>query len=73
MKRIKLINKPDFGAVERAKIKWNNVAKPLHSLGLLEEAVVKIQGIIGNENFDLNKLCALMMCVDYVVICEGGT
>lgn len=73
MKRIKLINKPDFGAVERAKIKWNNVAKPLHSLGLLEEAVVKISGITGNENFDLNKRCAVMMCADNGVVCEGVT
>lgn len=73
MERIKLINPPDSRAIERAKIKWNNIAKPLHSLGLLEEAVIKIAGITGDENFDLKKRCVVMMCADNGVVCEGVT
>ena len=73
MERLKLINPPDSKAIERAEIKWNNVAKPLHSLGLLEKNVVKIAGIFGDENFDLNKRCAVLMCADNGVVCEGVT
>ena len=73
MERLKLINLPDSAAIERAKIKWNNVAKPLHSLGLLEETVIKIAGITGDENFDLNKRCAVVMCADNGVVCERVT
>ena len=73
MKRVKLITPPDSGAMKRAEIKWNNVAKPLHSLGLLEESVIKIAGITGDENFDLNKRCAVVMCADNGVVAEGVT
>ena len=35
---------PDRGAEEAAKSHWDSLAKPLGSLGLLEETVVKIAG-----------------------------
>ncbi len=35
----------DQKAMEEAKIRWDHVAKPLNSLGLLEEAVIRIAGI----------------------------
>ena len=35
----------DQKAMEEAKIRWDHVAKPLNSLGHLEEAVIRIAGI----------------------------
>ena len=73
MDRIEQIKPLDCFAKERAKNKWNNVAKPLHSLGLLEESIIRIAGITGQENFTLDKRCAVVMCSDNGVVCEGVT
>jgi len=73
MERIKSIAPRDKSAEERSRQKWNNVAKPLHSFGLLEECVVKMSGIFGSENFDINKRCVVLMCADNGVVEEGVT
>lgn len=73
MKRIENITPPDKAAMERALERWNNVAKPLHSLGLLEEYIIGIAGITGNENVSLSRRCAVCMCADNGVVCEGVT
>ena len=71
MDRIKTIKPLDKQAQERSKRKWNDVAKPLHSLGLLEDIVIKISGIFSDENFRLDKRIAVIMCADNGVVCEG--
>lgn len=73
MERIKKIQPPDAAAMERAQARWNGVAKPLHSLGLLEEAVVRIAGMTGSEEIDLSKRCVVCLCADNGVVCEGVT
>lgn len=73
MNRINNITALDAEAMKRAAEKWNSVAKPLHSLGLLEDAVVKIAGIAGSENFSIRKRCVAAMCADNGVVCEGVT
>ena len=73
MNRISNITALDAEAMKRASEKWNSVAKPLHSLGLLEDAVVKIAGITGSENFSIRKRCVAAMCADNGVVCEGVT
>lgn len=73
MDRLKMITSPDVDAQRRARERWDGVAKPLRSLGLLEEAVVKIAGMTGNENVDLTKRCAVVMCADNGVVSEGVT
>ncbi len=73
MKRISSILPADNAASERALKQWNSVAKPLHSLGLLEDSVVKIAGIIGSENIDIGKRCVVDMCADNGVVTEGVT
>lgn len=73
MDRCKFIVPPDIRAAQRAKNKWNSIAKPLHSLGLLEEAVTKIAGITGGDNVVLDKRCVVDMCADNGVVCEGVT
>lgn len=73
MNRINEIIPPDSGAKIKAAKRWNNVAKPLHSLGLLEDAVIKIAGITGSENVDIGRRCVVVMCADHGVVSEGVT
>lgn len=73
MDRCKLILPPDLRAAQRAQSRWNSIAKPLHSLGLLEEAVIKIAGITGDDHVVLGKRCVVDLCADNGVVCEGVT
>ena len=57
--------------MERCRQHWDSIAKPLHSLGLLEDAVIKIAGITGSENVRLDRRCVVDMCADNGVVCEG--
>ncbi|MGN1088968.1 MAG: nicotinate-nucleotide--dimethylbenzimidazole phosphoribosyltransferase [Huintestinicola sp.] len=71
MERIKGITPSDKNAAQRAQDKWNGVAKPLHGLGLLEDAVIKLAAVYGTEKFDIKKRCAVCICADNGVVCEG--
>ena len=73
MDRIKLIVPTDKEEGRRAAEKWNGIAKPLHSLGMLEDMVIKLAEIYGSESFSLDKRCAVAMCADNGVVCEGVT
>jgi nicotinate-nucleotide--dimethylbenzimidazole phosphoribosyltransferase len=73
MERIKAITPPDSAAMKRAQDKWNSVAKPLHSLGQLEDIIIKIAGITGSESLSLDKRCVAVMCADHGVVEEGVT
>lgn len=48
LKGIKPIDKE---AVKSAKAHWDRVAKPLNSLGVLEEDICRIAGVKGGKNF----------------------
>ena len=63
----------DGAAMDTARRRWDAIAKPLHSLGLLEDAVVKIAGITGSADVTLNKRAVIMMCADNGVVAEGVT
>lgn len=73
MERISKIKDIDSNAMQSALVKWNNVAKPLHSLGILEEYIIRMAGIFGTADFDISKRCAVCMCADNGVVCEGVT
>ncbi len=73
MNRINEIQPSDKAAEDAAKARWNSVAKPLGSLGLLEEAVTKIAAIQGTADIKINKRKAVIMCADNGVVCEGVT
>lgn len=60
-------------AMEQAKRKWNSIAKPLHSLGKLEEHIVRIAGITGDACIHIEKKALLVMCADNGVVEEGVT
>ena len=67
------IRKLDDEALEHARQRWDSVAKPLRSLGMLEEAIIKIAGITGNSKVSLDKKALVIMCADNGVVEEGVT
>lgn len=63
----------DEAAAQRAVDQWNGVAKPIGSLGLLEQAIVQIAGITGSHQVSLRHRVAVPMCADNGVVAEGVT
>ncbi|MBS7007392.1 nicotinate-nucleotide--dimethylbenzimidazole phosphoribosyltransferase [Anaerostipes sp.] len=65
------ITLPDETAMEQCRKRWNNIAKPLNSLGKLEDLTVKLAGITGEKNLNLSKKALVCMCADNGVVEEG--
>ncbi|MDD7740559.1 MAG: nicotinate-nucleotide--dimethylbenzimidazole phosphoribosyltransferase [Fusicatenibacter sp.] len=63
----------DQDAMIRAKQHWDSIAKPLHSLGKLEDLLIQIAGITGTEKISLKKKALLVFCADNGVVAEGVT
>ena len=67
------IKPADQGAMAAARAHWDTVAYPLNSLGLLEDAVVRIAGASGTAAVDITKRAVVAMCADNGVVAEGVT
>ena len=67
------IHPADKTAMEASLAHWNNIAMPLHSLGRLQDTVVRIAGMTGNARVDLKKKALVVMCADNGVVEEGVT
>ena len=63
----------DQGAMAEAKRRWDSIAKPLGSLGMLETEIIRIAGITGSPDVDLSKRAVIAMCADNGVVAEGVT
>ena len=63
----------DQEAMGRAKARWDSIAKPLGSLGALEDAVIRIAGMSGSPDVDISKRAVVVMCADNGVVAEGVT
>lgn len=61
----------DRRAMEEARRRWDAVAKPLHALGLLEDAIVNIAGVQGTADVSLAPRCAVIFCADHGVVAQG--
>lgn len=70
---IKSIKPVSEEAIKASQKRWNSIAKPLHSLGRLETAVMKIAGISGKEDIQIDKKALIVMCADNGVVAEGVT
>ncbi len=68
--RIRPVNRE---ARERAWTRWDSIAKPLRSLGKLEEVVVQLAGIAGTDDVTLNKKGVVICCADNGIVEEGVT
>ena len=59
--------------MKTARRRWDSIAKPLHSLGKMEDLITQIVGITGEEKVDLGKKALVAMCADNGVVEEGVT
>ena len=67
------VQKADKKSMEKAKARWMSVAKPLFSLGKLEDAVIRMAGMKGTAEYELKKKGLIIMCADNGVVAEGVT
>lgn len=51
--------------------KWDSIAKPLHSLGLLEDLVVRIAKVQETPDVCIDRRCVLVFCGDHGVVRKG--
>lgn len=70
---IQSITPADKSTIDIAQRRWNSIAKPLNSLGLLEAGVIKIAGIMGTADIDISKRATVVMCADNGVVAQGVT
>lgn len=68
LEQIQPLHQPSMDMAVR---RWNSIAKPLNSLGLLEKSIIQIAGITGNYHIDISKRCAVILCADNGVVAEG--
>lgn len=68
-----MITPVDLKSGDEAKKRWKTVAKPLFSLGKLEDAVIRMAQIRGCSNVTLQKKGLIIMCADNGVVEEGVT
>ena len=61
----------DERAAASAEARWNSIAKPVGSLGLLERAVVTLAGTQGTEKPAIDKRAVLVLCADNGVTAQG--
>ena len=73
MDRIKNITGIDTEEANAARKHWNSIAKPLNSLGVLEDMIIQIAGIQGTEKVSLERCTAVIMCGDHGVTECGVT
>ena len=72
-KLIESITPPDEAARREARRRWDACAKPLGSLGLLEDAVCDIAALTGSADVALEPRAALVLCADNGVTAQGVT
>ena len=70
---IKAIRPADRAAYDAAKKRWDSIAKPLGSLGLMEEAVCRMAGMRRTPRVEIKKRAVVVMCADNGVVAEGVT
>lgn len=63
----------DKAAAAQAASHWDKVAKPLNSLGVLEEDIIRIAGAQGSARVSLDNKWIAVMCADNGIVEEGVT
>ncbi|MCF0120852.1 MAG: nicotinate-nucleotide--dimethylbenzimidazole phosphoribosyltransferase [Oscillospiraceae bacterium] len=56
---------------KRIKSKWDELAKPLDSMGAFEEISSRIGAILNDEDIDISKKAVIVMCADNGVVKAG--
>ncbi|MEG1449038.1 MAG: nicotinate-nucleotide--dimethylbenzimidazole phosphoribosyltransferase [Oscillospiraceae bacterium] len=68
---LKKIKPSDKNEIKKAKIRFNSIAKPIDSMGKLEDIIIKCSGIMGSNNINFEKKCVVVMCADNGIIEEN--
>ena len=68
---ISAIRPGDPTAQDAARRWWDRLAKPLGSLGQLEDAITKIAALTGDPDVRLDKRMLFVACADNGVVCQG--
>ena len=63
----------DRGAMEAARRRWDAIAKPLRGLGRLEDLLVRMAGVTGSPDLDVDRKAVAVFCADNGVVAEGVT
>ena len=61
----------DQSAADQAAARWDNLAKPIGSLGLLERAVITLAGVQATAQPKIDKRAVLVLCADNGVTAQG--
>lgn len=61
----------DQAAMAACRVRWDSIAKPLGSLGLLEEMITRLAGIQGRPDIQIDQRTILVMCADNGVLAQG--
>ena len=61
----------DQTAADQAAARWNTLAKPVGSLGLLERAVITLAGVQATSTPQIGKRAVLVLCADNGVTAQG--
>ena len=61
----------DEAAAKACKARWDVVAKPLESLGRLEDSLIQIAGLTGDENCQISRRMLLILASDNGVVRQG--
>lgn len=68
---IRRVEAVDARFFESARKKWDSIAKPLHGLGLLEDAVCVIAAVQGTVSPCVDKRALAVFCADNGIVAEG--
>lgn len=70
---VKSVKAPDQEVMRRALAHWDSVAKPLNSLGVLEEDIARVAAASGSHRISIDKKAIVVMCADNGIVAEGVT
>jgi nicotinate-nucleotide--dimethylbenzimidazole phosphoribosyltransferase len=71
MEAVEKIRPLDEEAMDLARNRWDSIAKPLHSLGKMEDLLTQIAGMTGDASVKIEKKALVAMCADNGVVEEG--
>lgn len=63
----------DASAVQQCRARWDSIAKPLHSLGWMEDTIARIAGAQHSAQVCTEKKILIPMCADNGIVAEGVT
>ena len=68
---IDAIRPADEQVMKNCRKRWNQIGKPLYSLGWLEDAWIRIAGAVGTEDPEIEKKIVIPFCADNGIVEEG--